>query len=66
MKRVKVKIEMDEDVVDKIREWMKMESDYEKAVCQTVEGVVTEMFYLSEEGKNAIDLRHKVTVTAIE
>ncbi len=59
MKRVKVEIEMDEDVVAKVREFLGLSEEYE-----TAEEVVTEMFYLHEEGFAATDLRHKVTVTA--
>lgn len=57
MKRVKVEIEMDVDVVAKVRQFLGLSKEYETAA-----EVVTEMFYLHEEGKNAIDLRHKVTV----
>ncbi len=61
MKRVKVEIEMDEDVVAKVRQFLGLSKEYE-----TAEEVVTEMFYLHEEGFNAVDLRHKVTVTALK
>jgi len=61
MKRVKVEIEMDEDVVAKVRQFLGLDGEYE-----TAEEVVTEMFYLKEEGFNAVDLRNKVTVTTLK
>ena len=61
MKRVKVEIEMDEDVIAKVRQFLGLSEEYE-----TAEEVITEMFYLNAEGFNAVDLRHKVTVTTFE
>ena len=57
MERVKVRIEMDEDVIAKVRQFLGLsEKD------DTIQ-VVTEMFCLHDEGFPPIDLRQKVVVT---
>lgn len=61
MERIRVEVVMDEGVVAQVRQFLGLSKEYESAAL-----VITEMFYLKDAGFNAIDLRHKVSVSTLE